>query len=99
MYRVHWMRVEDVISRYRTRLVLRVSAVSLVGLMVRTYGLLRFQRISDMKRYRISREGLRSCVERQIFGLFWIRVSGYYSSNIECWNWLRSRGLESYLYR
>lgn len=42
-----------------------------------------------MKTLRISNDGLSSYVERQICRRWWIRVSPYYRSNIEAYNWVR----------
>lgn len=48
-----------------------------------------------MKTMRICNSDGCSYVERQFFRRWWIRVSPYYRSNIESWNWLRGRsGIE-----
>lgn len=44
-----------------------------------------------MKTVRISNDGLCSYVERQFCRRWWIRVSPYYRSSIEAYNWVRGR--------
>lgn len=46
-----------------------------------------------MKTMRIvNRDNERVYVERRLFCKWWVRVSPYYKSNIEAYNWVRKRG-------
>lgn len=42
-----------------------------------------------MKTLRIANDGRCSYVERQFFRRWWVRVSSYYNTNIEAYNWVR----------
>ena len=66
--------------------------MSLAGQMVGTYGLLRLLRSSVfMKTMRIVNADRCVYVERQYFRRWWVRVSPYYRSNIEAYNWVRGK--------
>ena len=44
-----------------------------------------------MKTMRIANDGLCTYVERQVFRRWWVRVSPKWATNIQAWNWVRSK--------